>query len=181
MVDYCTSCKHCRTHIPATQYYCKLNAVERLPDSTCCWGTKKYPSKFEPQPTIPEKPAQCLCETCRMTVEQCRGQQLSQSPCPQSKIWQYCPAWKQIRKQERAKALDELREKYVEFLNHPCPELADKYDHCCDADWCGLCTLDEVLEELRQAGVSGQRLAAGARMLLLRQRRDVWILSGRKE
>jgi len=47
MVDYCTSCKHCRTHIPATQYYCKLNAVERLPDSTCIWDTKKYPSKFE--------------------------------------------------------------------------------------------------------------------------------------
>ena len=97
MVDYCTSCKHCRTHIPSTQYYCKLNAVERLPESTCIWDTKKYPSKFEPQPTIPEKPAQCLCETCRMTVEQCRGQQLSQSPCPQSKIWQHCPACEQMR------------------------------------------------------------------------------------
>jgi len=53
---------------------------------------------------------------------------------------------------QRDKLLDELREKYVEFLYHPCPELADKYDHCCDADWCGLCTLDEVLEELRHAG-----------------------------
>ena len=70
-------------------------------------------------------------------------------PCPQYEIWQYCPAWKQIRKQERAKALDEVRIKYVVFLNHPCPELADKYDHCCDAEWCGLCTLDEVLAELR--------------------------------
>jgi hypothetical protein len=53
---------------------------------------------------------------------------------------------------ERDKVLELLRLKYVEFLNHPCPELADKYDHCCDADWCGLCTLDEVLAELRQAG-----------------------------
>ena len=55
-------------------------------------------------------------------------------------------------KSERDKLLDELREKYVEFLYRPCPELADKYDHCCDSEWCGLCTLDEVLEELRQAG-----------------------------
>jgi len=53
---------------------------------------------------------------------------------------------------ERDTVLELLRLKYVEFLNHPCPELADKYDHCCDADWCGLCTLDEVLAELRQAG-----------------------------
>jgi len=52
----------------------------------------------------------------------------------------------------REKVLELLRLKYVEFLNHPCPELADKYDHCCDADWCGLCTLDEVLAELWQAG-----------------------------
>jgi hypothetical protein len=51
---------------------------------------------------------------------------------------------------ERDKVLDEVCIKYVEFLNHPCPELADKYDRCCDADWCGLCTLDEVLAELRQ-------------------------------
>ena len=55
-------------------------------------------------------------------------------------------------KSERDKVLDEVRIKYVVFLNHPCPELADKYDHCCDAEWCGLCTLDEVLAELRQAG-----------------------------
>ena len=53
---------------------------------------------------------------------------------------------------EREKVLELLRLKYVEFLNHPCPELADKYKHCCDAEWCGLCTLDEVLAELRQAG-----------------------------
>ena len=52
MVDYCTSCKHCRTHIPSTQYYCKLNAVERLPSSTCIWDSKKYPSKFEPPVAI---------------------------------------------------------------------------------------------------------------------------------
>ena len=51
---------------------------------------------------------------------------------------------------ERDTVLELLRLKYVEFLNHPCPELADKYDHCCDVDWCGLCTLDEVLAELRQ-------------------------------
>jgi hypothetical protein len=51
---------------------------------------------------------------------------------------------------EREKVLDELRIKYVEFLDHPCPGLADKYEHCCDSRWCGLCTLDEVLEELRQ-------------------------------
>ena len=50
---------------------------------------------------------------------------------------------------ERDKVMELLRLKYVEFLNHPCPELADKYDHCCDVDWCGLCTLDEVLAELR--------------------------------
>jgi len=55
---------------------------------------------------------------------------------------------------ERDTVLELLRLKYVEFLNHPCPELADKYKHCCDADWCGLCTLDEVLAELRQAGES---------------------------
>ena len=53
---------------------------------------------------------------------------------------------------ERETVLELLRLKYVEFLNHPCPELADKYKHCCDAEWCGLCTLDEVLAELRQAG-----------------------------
>jgi hypothetical protein len=54
---------------------------------------------------------------------------------------------------ERDTVLDELRIKYVEFLDHPCPGLADKYEHCCDSEWCGLCTLDEVLEELRmQAG-----------------------------
>jgi len=53
---------------------------------------------------------------------------------------------------ERDTVLELLRLKYVEFLNHPCPELADKYDHCCDAEWCGLCTLDEVLAELRRAG-----------------------------
>ena len=51
---------------------------------------------------------------------------------------------------EQDTVLELLRLKYVEFLNHPCPELADKYKHCCDADWCGLCTLDEVLAELRQ-------------------------------
>jgi len=55
-----------------------------------------------------------------------------------------------IRQAERETVLELLRLKYVEFLNHPCPELADKYKHCCDADWCGLCTLDEVLAELRQ-------------------------------
>jgi len=27
-------------------------------------------------------------------------------PCPQYEIWQYCPAWKQIRKEERDKVLD---------------------------------------------------------------------------
>jgi len=57
-----------------------------------------------------------------------------------------------IRQAERETVLELLRLKYVEFLNHPCPELADKYKHCCDADWCGLCTLDEVLAELRRAG-----------------------------
>jgi hypothetical protein len=46
--------------------------------------------------------------------------------------------------------LNELREKYVEFMNHPCPELAEKYNHGCDAEYCGLCILDEVLEQLRQ-------------------------------
>ena len=54
------------------------------------------------------------------------------------------------RKDERDKMLNLIREKYVEFLNHPCPELADKYEHPCDAEWCGLCILDAVLEELRQ-------------------------------
>jgi len=57
-----------------------------------------------------------------------------------------------MHQSHREKVLELLRLKYVEFLNHPCPELADKYDHCCDAEWCGLCTLDEVLAELRQAG-----------------------------
>ena len=73
-------------------------------------------------------------------------------PCHSYEIWQYCPAWEEIRKSEREKLLDELREKYVEFLYRLCPELADKYDHCCDSGWCGLCTLDEVLEDIRQAG-----------------------------
>ena len=59
------------------------------------------------------------------------------------------PHENKVARVERDKVLDELREKYVEFLNHPCPELADKYKHCCDVDWCGLCTLDEVLAELR--------------------------------
>jgi len=27
-------------------------------------------------------------------------------PCPQYEIWQYCPAWKQIRKEERDTVLD---------------------------------------------------------------------------
>jgi hypothetical protein len=93
MTDYCISCKHCSTHIKTT-YWCKQNCVMRQPTDTCCWNTKRYPSKFEPQIPIPEKPAQCLCETCRMTVEQCRGQQLRQynpqPPCPKYKVWQYC-------------------------------------------------------------------------------------------
>lgn len=42
-----------------------------------------------------EKPAQCLCETCCMTVEQCRGSQLKQA---------------QGQQDERDKVLDELRE-----------------------------------------------------------------------
>ena len=29
-------------------------------------------------------------------------------PCPQYEIWQYCPAWKQIRKEERDTVLDDL-------------------------------------------------------------------------
>ena len=28
-------------------------------------------------------------------------------PCPQYEIWQYCPAWKQISKEERDKVLDD--------------------------------------------------------------------------
>jgi hypothetical protein len=77
MTDYCIICKHCLTHI-ITTYWRKLNSVMRRLTDTCCWDTKKYPSKYEPQEKLPEKPAQCLCETCRMTVEQCRGQQLKQ-------------------------------------------------------------------------------------------------------
>jgi CheY-like chemotaxis protein len=50
----------------------------------------------------------------------------------------------------REQALDELRIKYVDYMNHPCPELAEKYKHGCDAEYCGLCILDEVLESLRQ-------------------------------
>ena len=51
-----------------------------------------------------------------------------------------------------AQAREELRLKYVEFMNHPCPQLADKYNHCCDVEYCGLCILDEVLESLRTGG-----------------------------
>ena len=51
MVDYCTFCKHCHTEIVKT-HRCRLNAVERLPSSTCIWDSKKYPSKFEPPVAI---------------------------------------------------------------------------------------------------------------------------------
>jgi hypothetical protein len=51
MVDYCTFCKHCHTEVVKT-HRCRLNGVERLTSSTCCWDTKKYPSKFESQVPI---------------------------------------------------------------------------------------------------------------------------------
>ncbi len=44
---------------------------------------------------------------------------------------------------------EQLRERYVEYMGHPCPELAEKYNHGCDAEYCGLCILDEVQESLR--------------------------------
>ena len=37
-------------------------------------------------------------------------------PCPQYEIWQYCPAWKQIRKEERDKVLTEKRIDYLRSL-----------------------------------------------------------------
>lgn len=163
--------------------------------------------------------SRCLCETCCMTVEQCKGQQLKQadserdsmdpgeleygSILPNGDDWRLrkfdtgmgeteyrifrngiffaqfdnrldaeivmtmmihqseCDFAGELvtaftkghiagAKSGRDKVLDEFRIKYVEFLTHPCPELADKYEHCCDVEWCGLCTFDEVLEELRQ-------------------------------
>ena len=49
----------------------------------------------------------------------------------------------------RNATLDELRKKYIEYTNHPCPQLAEKYNHGCDSEYCGICILDEVLESLR--------------------------------
>jgi hypothetical protein len=47
MTDYCISCKHCHTKVVKT-HKCRLNAVERLTSSTCCWDSKKYPGMYEP-------------------------------------------------------------------------------------------------------------------------------------
>jgi hypothetical protein len=54
-----------------------------------------------------------------------------------------------IQQSERDKVLNEVRAKYIEHNDMPCPELAEKYDHLCDAEYCGMCILDFVLEELR--------------------------------
>ena len=43
-------------------------------------------------------------------------------PCPQYEIWQYCPAWKQIRKEERDAVLERLHiwfENYCEGNEDP--------------------------------------------------------------
>ena len=55
----------------------------------------------------------------------------------------------QSEQEIRDKVLDEVRKKYVEYNDIPCPELAEKYDHLCDAEYCGMCILDFVLAELR--------------------------------
>jgi hypothetical protein len=34
-------------------YQCKLNYVGREPGDTCCWDTKRYPSRFEPKEEQP--------------------------------------------------------------------------------------------------------------------------------
>lgn len=103
------------------------NIHETIKDSLKAIRSRSYtPARND------SKEPQCLCETCCMTVEQCRGSQLEQASRNDSDV------------------LDKLRDKYVEFMNHPCPELAEKYNHGCDAEYCGLCILDEVLEQLRQ-------------------------------
>lgn len=53
---------------------------------------------------------------------------------------------------EREKVLKEVRENYVKYNDIPCPELAEKYGHACDSEYCGMCILDFVLEELREQG-----------------------------
>lgn len=52
----------------------------------------------------------------------------------------------------REQVLDEVRTNYIKYNDIPCPELAEKYDHICDAEYCGICILDFVLEKLRKQG-----------------------------
>jgi len=50
----------------------------------------------------------------------------------------------------RKELYDEIREEYIKFnMTGECPYLADKYNHCCDNDYCGVCILDLTLESLK--------------------------------
>lgn len=42
----CIDCKHIKTEV-TTKRICKLNDVGRDVGDTCCWDTKRYPSRFE--------------------------------------------------------------------------------------------------------------------------------------
>jgi len=59
-------------------------------------------------------------------------------PCPQCAIWKCCPAWKQIRKEERDKVLDKLCK--------ICPFLDERPETCEN------CVVETVRKELRRAG-----------------------------
>jgi len=97
--------------------------------------------------TPPQCPDFILAETTDGLILSYRGEEFTVDDDMRKDLIAYLEI-----QSRRDTVLELLRLKYVEFLNHPCPELADKYDHCCDAEWCGLCTLDEVLAELRRAG-----------------------------
>jgi hypothetical protein len=60
------------------------------------------------------------------------------------------------KQSSRDTVLDAVRKKYIEFNERPCPSLAEKYNHACDCEYCGICVLDSVLEELRQSKMGKQ-------------------------
>jgi hypothetical protein len=85
-------------------------------------------------------------------------------PCLQCAIWKCCPAWKQIRKEERDKVLDEIEIPFKELLKAigtvyklqmALPgdynvELGEAIQVCFDK----FRFIDGMIEELRQAGES---------------------------
>ena len=111
----CETCQHAPVkrinkkydNFETYRYFCKkydmwiFGTAYNTIEITGCASHSSAPTEREPQ---------CLCETCCMTVEQCRGQQLRQaSPAP-------------TEQDEREKVLDEV----ILLINKNCFELEGK-------------------------------------------------------